>query len=121
MGARSQPAPAAIPQPRSTNPIPGGDPFNAPAERRDVAADTLSGRSPLGGSSWPELDARIAELETLIAADEETIKEMISAPPSDAYDQLIHSPELRQVAARLPLLQGELDELRRWREQPRDR
>ena len=43
---------------------------------------------------------------------------MISAPPSENYDELIDSPELREIAARLPILQGELNELRRWREEP---
>lgn len=99
----------------------GADPFNAPAEARQVSSEQLASDAALGGNSWPELDARIAELEILIDADEEIIKEMISAPPSQGSDDLIHSPVLRQIAARLPILQGELNELRRWREQPRDR
>jgi hypothetical protein len=99
----------------------GADPFNAPAEKREVDTQQLATDAEFDGDSWPELDARIAELEVLITADEEIIKEMISAPPSESTDDLIHSPVLRQIAARLPILQGELNELRRWREQPRDR
>jgi hypothetical protein len=94
----------------------GASPYNAPGQVKpaDKAASS--------GNTWPELDARIAELETLIEADEEIIKEMISAPAStEGSDDLIHSPVLRQIAARLPILQGELNELKRWREQPRDR
>ncbi|MFP8880833.1 MAG: hypothetical protein VCE43_16050 [Myxococcota bacterium] len=98
----------------------GADPFNAPAEARRVVSEELAIDAAYGGNSWPELDARIAELEVLISADEEIIKDMISAPPSEGSDDLIHSPVLRQIAARLPILQGELSELRRWREQPRD-
>lgn len=91
---------------------PGADPFNSPSEAHKVKSDAGS------GSSWPELDARIAELEVLVAQDEEVIKEMISRPVSPDDDELIHSAKLREVAARLPILQGELMELRRWREQP---
>ncbi len=105
--------------PLSTS-LAGGDPFNAPAEARQVESEQLAADTAFGGNSWPELNARIAELEVLIFADEEIIKEMISAPPSEGSDDLIHSPVLRQIAARLPILQGELNELRRWREQPRD-
>lgn len=99
----------------------GADPFNAPGEARQVESEQLATDAAFEGNTWPELDARIAELEILILADEEIIKDMISAPPSQGSDDLIHSPVLRQIAARLPILQGELNELRRWREQPRDR
>jgi hypothetical protein len=114
--------PAASPSLAPLGPaLAGADPFNAPAEARQVGSQALSGNDAFAGNTWPELDARIAELETLIYADEEVIKDMISAPPSEGSDDLIHSPVLRQIAARLPILQGELNELRRWREQPRDR
>lgn len=99
----------------------GADPFNAPAEVRRVESELLATNAKFGGNTWPELDARISELETLIQADEEIIKEMISAPSSEGSDELIYSPVLRQIASRLPILQGELNELLRWREQPQDR
>jgi uncharacterized coiled-coil protein SlyX len=123
----AQPGPMTIPTPDETPPsataalvdtLPSAEPFNAPGEARRVGARDLVSGTSFGGSSWPELDARIAELEILVARDEETIKQMISAPPSEDYDELIHSQELRTIAARLPILQGELDELRRWREEP---
>lgn len=114
---RSAPAPVVV---APLGPaLAGADPFNAPAEARQVASKNLKGDT-FGGNSWPELDARITELEVLILADEEIIKEMISAPRTDGRDDLMHSPVLRQIARRLPVLQGELHELRRWREQPRD-
>ncbi len=109
------PPTASIPQPPATpgSPQPDADPFNAPTESRNVQSTNLLGTSE---GSWPELDARIAELELLVEQDEEIIKVLISAPPAEDYDGLIHSEELREVAARLPLLQGELEELKRWRD-----
>jgi hypothetical protein len=97
--ATSRVAPAA--------PIVGEDPFNAPGQARKA-----------GGDSWPELDARIAELEILVAKDEEAVKVMISTPQTGARDELIDSEELREIGARLPVLQGELAELKRWRDDP---
>ena len=108
--AASSAAPAAA--------VPGADPFNAPDQVRKVDAQDLAPDAALGGSSWPELDARIAELERLVAKDEETIKEMISTPQTEDYDELIHSEELREIGARLPMLQGELAELKHWRDDP---
>jgi hypothetical protein len=123
----AQPGAMTIPTPGEKPPsataalgtaLPDADPFNAPAEARRVRSQDLAPGTSFGGNSWPELDARIAELEDLVAQDEETIKQMVSAPASEGYDELIHSTELREIAARLPILQGELDELRRWREEP---
>jgi hypothetical protein len=123
----AQPGAMTIPTPGEKPPsaaaalgatLPDADPFNAPGEARRVQSQDLAPGTSFGGNSWPELDDRIAELEVLVARDEETIKQMVSAPPSEGYDELIHSPELREIAARLPVLQGELEELRRWREEP---
>jgi hypothetical protein len=99
-------------------PVPGADPFNAPGQVPKVDAQDLAPNAALSGSSWPELDARIAELEILVAKDEEAIKEMISTPQTGDYDELIDSEELREIGARLPVLQGELAELKRWRDDP---
>jgi hypothetical protein len=69
--------------------------------------------------SWPELDARIAMLEREVEADEDALKWMISQPSAEGGDDpLIRSPELRAIANRLPVLHNELDELRRWRDEP---
>jgi len=118
LGAPMRPAPAPVLAPLGPA-LAGADPFNAPAEARQVESARLADDA-FGGNSWPELEARIAELEVLILADEEIIKDMISAPRTDGRDDLMNSPVLRQIARRLPVLQGELHELRRWREQPRD-
>jgi hypothetical protein len=53
---------------------------------------------------------RIRELEARIAADEEALKQLISAPGEEA--DVTVSPELREIAARLPRLQAELASLR---------
>ncbi len=108
--AASRVAPAA--------PVPGADPFTAPGQAPRVDSQDLAPDASLGGGSWPELDARIAELEILVAKDEEVIKDMISAPQTGDYDELIDSEELREIGARLPVLQGELAELKRWRDDP---
>jgi uncharacterized coiled-coil protein SlyX len=99
-------------------PVPGADPFNAPGQVSKVDAQDLAPGASLGGSSWPELDARIAELEILVAKDEEAIKEMISTPQTGDHDDLLDSEQLREIGARLPVLQGELAELKRWRDDP---
>jgi len=115
---------SAQPAAPTTPPLPGvvaaadADPFNAPGQARGVNTQDLAPGSALGGSSWPELDERIAELEALVAQDEEAIKEMISKPKSGDSDELIESKELREIGARLPVLQGELAELKRWRDDP---
>jgi uncharacterized coiled-coil protein SlyX len=108
--ATSRAAPAA--------PVPGTDPFIAPGQVPKTDAQDLATNAAAGGGSWPELDARIAELEILVAKDEEVIKEMVSTPQTGDYDELIDSEELREIGARLPVLQGELAELKRWRDDP---
>ena len=65
------------------------DPFNKPGESQRIDSQDLAPGTSFGGNSWPELDARITELEVLVARDEETIKQMISAPASEDYDELI--------------------------------
>jgi len=95
-------------------PAPDADPFSAPGQVLNVAPQASA---PVT-RSWPELDARIAELEILVAKDEETIKQMVSTPQVGDHDELIDSEELREIGARLPVLQGELAELKRWRDDP---
>jgi len=109
------PAPPALP---GVVPAPDADPFNAPGQAQAVDTQDLAPSAALGGSSWPELDDRIAELEMLVAQDEEAIKEMISTPQTGDYDELIDSEALREIGARLPVLQAELAELKRWRDDP---
>jgi uncharacterized small protein (DUF1192 family) len=113
-------APAAAPSASSVA-LSGADPFNAPGQARAVETQDVASDAATGGRSWPELDARIAELEALVARDEAARKEMISAPPTGDDDALLHSDELREIGARLPVLQAELAELKRWRDEPDSR
>lgn len=59
------------------------------------------------------LDARIAELEAQVKADEEALKTMISDPAQ--AEALRSSPRLHQIAEQLPQLQAELAVLRKQR------
>jgi hypothetical protein len=71
---------------------------------------------PTAGDQWAEYDARILEVEALIAEYEEALKVMVSATDSDADTEV--SPELREIARRLPQLQAELAVLHRGRSEP---
>ncbi len=68
----------------------------------------LPGAPPVDPSD--PLAMRIAELAAHVAADEETLKALISDPK--VADRLRNSPELRAVGERLPRLQAELEQLR---------
>lgn len=126
------PLPAAA---RAAPAVPGmaPDPFNAPgpdvqvqdlgASRPGpsapgaVASATPSGAAALpGGAGSASLDARIAELEAAIARDERALKDLISEAPMDGGDALVDSPELREIARRLPALQEDLRALRERRD-----
>ncbi len=61
------------------------------------------------------LDARIRELEAAIARDGETLKAWVAAGPDAGSASFDQSPELREIAGRLPRLQSELSELRQKR------
>ena len=65
--------------------------------------------------STPELDTRIREVEAAIARDEETLKVLIAEDPVEGRDSLAESPQLREIAHRLPGLQAELSSLRAQR------
>lgn len=73
--------------------IPGGDRFAQSAQPVES----------------PQARARREELRDLIAADEERIKELISEKTGDS--PRTPSPELRELAQRLPALQAELSAL----------
>jgi hypothetical protein len=73
-------------------------------------------RPPATGDQWGEYDARIREVETRIAEYEEALKTMVSDP--DAGSDTEVTPELREIAQRLPQLQAELAALYRGRSDP---
>jgi hypothetical protein len=78
-----------------------------------ATAGAAPGTPAQGSGASSEIEARIRDLEARIAEDEEALKERISAPGSDA--DTAASPELREIAARLPRLQAELASLREGR------
>ncbi len=63
-----------------------------------------------------ERDARIDELEAAVAVEQEALRVLISAGPTDGDDPLLTSDEIREIATRLPALQDELRGLLRARE-----
>ena len=73
------------------------------------------GPAPAATSAEPadDLDSRIRQLEAQIASDEEALKQLISAPGAEADVEV--SPELREIAARLPQLQAQLASLQKRR------
>jgi hypothetical protein len=86
--------------------IPGESPKSAPPSAEPSAPAPVSG-------AGDDLDARTRELEAQIAADEEALKKLISAPGAEADTEV--SPELREIADRLPKLQAELASLQQRR------
>jgi len=75
-------------------------------------ATVRSGAGPAPAAAGSEgREQRIRELEARIAEDEEALKQLISAPGEQA--DVTVSPELREIAARLPRLQAELAALQR--------
>ena len=99
--------------------VPGG------SEGSGVEPDSLDAADPGRGAeansveaappSPTELDARIREVEAAIARDEEALKVLIAEDPVEGRDSLAESPQLREIAHRLPGLQAELSSLRAQR------
>jgi len=78
-----------------------------------ASASAAPGAPAQGSGASSEFDTRIRELEARIAEDEEALKQLISSPGADADTEV--SPELREIAARLPRLQAELASLQQRR------
>jgi hypothetical protein len=102
--ARTPERPAAQPVPASA---PRADATPAPVESAPPAA-------PVVDEKVSALDARIAELEKSIAADEAALGDYISDPERAAKQR--ESGEVAAIADRLPRLQSELRELKKQRE-----
>lgn len=73
----------------------------------------------LEASAAPEagadLDTRIHALEQAIARDEDAVRALLAQPGGEGIDPLLDSRELREIAARLPAQQAELERLREQR------
>ncbi len=62
------------------------------------------------------IDSRIREIETAIARDEKVLKAWVARRgEEDGAETFAASPELREIASRLPRLQSELRSLRQQR------
>jgi hypothetical protein len=109
--------PGAAPPPKTPvyfEPDPRSPVVAIPGESPKTATASAEPGAPAQGSgAASELDGRIRELEAQIAEDEEALKQLISAPGADADTEV--SPELREIAARLPRLQAELASLQQRR------
>jgi uncharacterized coiled-coil protein SlyX len=81
---------------------------------------TVRGAAPAPAATVPASgrEQRIRELEARIAEDEEALKQLISAPGEQA--DVAVSPELREIAARLPRLQAELASLQQQSAAPHE-
>jgi hypothetical protein len=116
------PASAAAPAPSLTSaPEPGaeagaGSPETAQPEPSEPAA--VASRAPLTPSAATELhdiDQRIADLESRISKDEETLATLISTPDAERKGPLVDDAQFREIAQRLPKQQAELEKLREQR------
>jgi hypothetical protein len=107
--------PGAEPGAPASGPVPPAPELPAPEppspELPAVAAPPAAAQPQAEAQpqSDAELRARREELGARIAADEERLKELVSRAGGDP--SLETSPELREIAQRLPLLQAELNAL----------
>ena len=104
----------AIPEPVATNTAPLSSP---PAPTASAAPAVAAGpveEARTEGLTQEDLDARIGELRSAIARDEEALRELISSEDPDGVP-LRDSPELREIARRLPAEQAELWALEKQR------
>jgi hypothetical protein len=58
------------------------------------------------------------QLRAAIAADQETLKTLLTEPPLPGETALVDSPQLRAIAQRLPELQAQLRALREQQAPP---
>ena len=109
--------PSAAPEPTRPPELPEAEP-SAPFAPRDAPSEAPAPRG--APSQEPEApppapqplsdaeQARRAQLEEEIATAQETLKELIAREATEGDDPLRESPELREIARRLPALQAEL-------------
>jgi len=103
---RPTPAPPSAAQPAPAEPAPAAAPVESAPPPGAAAAPT--------DPKLTAIDARIAELEQKIAADEAALGDYISDPERAAKKD--DSGDVAAIADRLPKLQSELRELRQQRE-----
>lgn len=81
------------------------DAVGEPAESRPPAAEA--------DAEARDRDARIARLEREIERDQATLRRLVQLDPESGEAGLHDHPVLRDIAARLPARQAELERLRR--------
>lgn len=105
--ASPRPTPAPTPAPRGPSAAPTAPVSSAPASVAATSGSSAAPAAPPPPERSPaEARARRNELEAQIAADQERLKQLISA--AGAEGGVEGSPELREIARRLPQLQAEL-------------
>lgn len=109
--AAAPPAPAAAPAPTLGSGDPAGPASTTP--HREAPSIPAPAPDPAAADA-----AREQQLAAAIAADQETLKALISAPAVPGEAPLTDSPQLREIARRLPELQAELAALRERRAPP---
>jgi hypothetical protein len=97
---------SAAPEPARTPEVPEARASTAPAPRVPPGEEPEPPPAPRPLSDAQR--ARRAQLEAQIAADEEALKELIGRKSTEGDEPLRESPELREIARRLPALQAEL-------------
>jgi hypothetical protein len=103
------PAPVAV-APVSATPVAAAPVAPAPVAPAPAEPTPVSASAPSADDATRE-----QELAAAIAADQEALKALISAPGVPGEPPLTDSPELREIARRLPELQAELAALRERR------
>ncbi len=96
-----------------------GPSFGDVTESRGVETEVLQDRlDPEQALRNSEVNSRIAELETIIAQQEDQLKEMISSPDAGSNSSFVEQDEFRSIAQELPALQAELKALKAQQAQP---
>jgi len=115
------PTPVPVPAPTAAStpaPVPIPVPTAAATPAPAPAAPQASAPTPTPPDAATGDSAREQQLAAAIAADEEALKTMISAPSGGGEPPIADSAQLREIARRLPELQAELSALRERRAPP---
>jgi hypothetical protein len=107
------PPAAPAPVPAATAPAPAAAPAAPPSPTPSSVDSAPPAAAAPVTSEVADLDARIAELEKQIAADEAALGDYISDPERTKQGA---TSDVTEIAERMPKLQNELRELRRQRE-----
>jgi hypothetical protein len=117
-GPVGTPEPVAIPEPiAAPEPVAVPPPVVAAPPPAPVSAPPTPAPAPTPSPAASDA-AREQQLVAAIAADQETLKTLISTPAAPGEPPVADSEQLREIARRLPELQAELAALRERRAVP---